>query len=145
MWTGSLLFYEIHDTKLKNTHGNIKRLFIIAIIKAKSLKTIGLDNGSIIRIIIHEFTVCSPLLFRLLGFTHTIYHRPLLHKRKNELGSYKAWLNHFPSYLTSDQSLTLYEPVSSCVLKKMEGEKGSESTHPLKGSIEITWVISERK
>ena len=55
--------------KSKDTHGNIKHLFIIAIIKAKSLKTIGLDNGNIIRIIIPAFTVCF-LLFRLQGFTH---------------------------------------------------------------------------
>ena len=63
-----------HDTKFEKQGLQYlflkRKLFIIVIIKAKSLKTIGLDNGNIIRIIIPAFTVCF-LLFRLQGFTHT--------------------------------------------------------------------------
>lgn len=61
MWTGPFLLYELDDTKLKSTRGNRKHLFIIAIIKAKSLKTTGLDNGSIIRTIIPLLMICSLL------------------------------------------------------------------------------------
>lgn len=44
VWTSPspLLFHKIDDMKLKNTHGNIKHVFIIAIIKAKSLKQLAL-------------------------------------------------------------------------------------------------------
>ena len=78
VWAGFFLFYKRGDTKSKDTRGNIKHFFIIAIIKAKSLKTIGLDDGNIIRTINHEFTVCSSLLFRLHGLTHTTYHLTLV-------------------------------------------------------------------
>lgn len=42
LWTGPFLFHKIDDMKLPNTHGNIRYLFIIAIIKAKSLKQLAL-------------------------------------------------------------------------------------------------------
>lgn len=74
-----------HDMKFKNTQGNIKHLFIIAILKAKSLKTISLDNGSITRTIIHEFTFCSFLLLRLHCFTHTIYPKTFNIQEQEEL------------------------------------------------------------
>lgn len=85
--------------------------------QGKSL-LISLDNGSIIRTIIHESTVCCFLLFIVSHTPSTT--RPLSHKRKKkELVSHKAWLNPFLSYLTSDQSPTHREPVSFYVLKKL--------------------------
>lgn len=115
------------------------KAFIIAIIKAKPLKTIGLDNGSIISIFIHEFAICS-LLFRLHGFISTIYHRSAPYKRKRmNLKSQSTGLTTF-CHLTSDQSL--WTCFTLCLKKK--GAEGPELSHPLGGSTEKTRVIIKR-
>lgn len=69
---------------MKNTRGNIKHLFIIAIIKATSLKTTGLNNGRRIRAIAHEPTVCSSLLFRL-RVSHATYPGPSSNEQQMHL------------------------------------------------------------
>lgn len=127
---------EIEDMKLKRYSWKHKA-FIIAIVKAKSLETIGLDNGGRIRTVIHGFTVCSLPSTRH-SFTHGIYHgTDLCHTRgrRTNLGVTKHGLPTCLSYLTSDPSLAvnLFHPVLIQKKKDGTGQRGLNKPSCLEG------------